>query len=265
MKYSRFELLVMGVGVCAVVGTTFATVSSANIGAEIVGQALILVALFGGLHYGRKGAVVSFCFATFVYAIVVFSSMSGQLAIALELFLFRAAVYGAIAFGAGELNTHLKYLFVKLEHPDYVDGITNLYNAAYFSKLLDNKINEFDSNGSKFSLASFTISDDLLAPLKNKVQRKLIKEIGSSVIRDNIRGVDEAARVDDTRFMLLFENTDLEGATIAANRVSGKIHAYLSHRGMDVVSEDTVRTEVLEYPPNRDDIERLAVGFSETT
>jgi hypothetical protein len=165
LKYSWFELLAMGVGICAVVGSSIATVSSANMVPEIVGQALILLALWGGLHYGRKGAVAAFLICTSVYAIVVFSFMSSQLSIALELFLFRTGIYGAVAFGAGELNAHLKYLFVRLEHPDYVDGITNLYNATYFSKLLDNKINEFDRYGLKFSLTSFTIKEDLFAPL----------------------------------------------------------------------------------------------------
>ena len=264
MKYSWFELLAMGVGICAVVGSSIATVSGANMVPEIVGQALILLALWGGLHYGRKGAVVAFLICTSVYAIVVFSFMSSQLSIALELFLFRTAIYGAVAFGAGELNAHLKYLFVKLENPDYVDGLTNLYNARYFSKLLNNKIIEFNDNGLKFSLASFTINDDLLAPLKKRVQNKLIKEIGNSVIRDNIRGVDEAARIDGTMFMLLFSNTNLEGARIVTNRVSGKIRGYLDRRGMDTNREDIVETEVLEYPPNRDAIEKLALRLSET-
>lgn len=264
MKYSRFELLAMGVGVCAVVGSSIATVSSTDMFPEIVGQALILLALWGGLHYGRKGAVVAFLICTSVYAIVVFSFMSSQLSIALELFLFRTAVYGAVAFGAGELNARLKYLFVKLENPDYVDGLTNLYNAGYFSKLLNNKIIEFNDNGLKFSLANLTINDDLLAPLKKRVRNKLIKEIGNSVIRDNIHGVDEAARINDTRFMLLFPDTNLEDARILTNRVSGKIRGYLDRHGMDTDREDTLDTEVLEYPRDKGAIEELAVNPSET-
>jgi hypothetical protein len=54
LKYSRFEILAMVVGVCAVVGTIFVTISSTNRAADVVGQAMIVVVLFGGLHYGRK-------------------------------------------------------------------------------------------------------------------------------------------------------------------------------------------------------------------
>ena len=264
MKYSWFELLAMCVAACAIVGTSIAIASGANMGPEIVGQVLILVALWGGLHYGRRGAVVSFIISTSIYAVFVFSFMSDQLSIALELFLFRAGVYGAVAFAAGELNAHLKYLFVKLEHHDYIDDVTNLYNAKYFAKLLENKISEFDRYGLKFSLASFTIREDLFSPLKQKAQNKLIKEIGNTVIRDNIRGVDEAAHTADNKFMLLFPNTNLDGAAIATGRVSGKIRGFLDRHGFDTDSEDTIETEILEYPPNRAAVEELAAGLSET-
>lgn len=265
MKYSWFELLAMGVGACAVVGTSLATVSGANMGPEIVGQVLILLALFGGLHYGRKGAVVCFLVSTSIYAIVAFSFMSGQLAIALELFLFRTGIYGAVAFAAGELNTHLKYLFVKLEHHDYVDDLTGLYNSKYFSKLLEKQIGEFDRYGSEFSMASFAIKEDLFSPLKDKVHNKLIRDIGNLAVRDNIRGVDEAARIAGTRFMVLFPKTNLEGAKIATNRVSGKIRSYLDSHGLSTEREETIKTEVLEYPPDKDAIEELFANLSEIT
>src|SRR5450830_697206 len=87
----------MGVGICTVVSTSIVTVAGTNMAPEIVGQALILVALFEGLHYGMKGAVVAFLISTSVYAVVAFSFMSGQLSIALELLLFRTGVYGVIA------------------------------------------------------------------------------------------------------------------------------------------------------------------------
>lgn len=265
MKYSWFELLAMSVGACAVVGTSLATVSGANMGPEVVGQVLILLALFGGLHYGRKGAVVCFLASTSIYAIVAFSFMSGQLAIALELFLFRTGIYGVVAFAAGELNTHLKYLFVKLEHHDYVDDLTGLYNSKYFSKLLEKQIGEFDRYGSEFSMASFAIKEDLFSPLKDKVHNKLIRDIGNTVIRNNIRGVDDAARIAGTLFMVLFPKTDLEGAKIATNRISGKIRSYLDSHGLSTEREETIKTEVLEYPPDKDTIEELFANLSETT
>ncbi len=262
MKYSRFEVLAMVVVALAVVGTIFATVSTSSRVADIVGQLMIVAVLFGGLHYGRKGALTSFLAATGFYAIFAFGFRGSiDAATALELFLIRTGIFAIVALVAGELNVRLKYLFIKLEHHDYVDSITNLYNSKYLAKLIDKYISEFDRYGSKFSLTSFNINPELLVPLKKKARLKLIKDLGNSVIRGNIRGADEAARVEGTRFSVLFPNTNRDGATCASIRVKGKITGYLDRHGLETDDEGTVETEILEYPRDKDALEVMAVNL----
>lgn len=264
MKYSRFEILAIGVVVLAVVGTIFATVSDSNRVADIVGQLMIVVVLFGGLHYGRRGALVSFLAATCFYAIFAFGFRDEiSLARALEFFLLRTGVFAVVAVVGGELNVRLKYLFVKLEHHDYVDNITNLYNSRYMAKLIDKHINEFDRYGYKFSMASFTVNPDLLRPLTKKAREKLVKDIGNSVIRGNIRGADEAARLEGTTFSVLLPNTDHDGAICASARVEGKINGYLDRQGLETEGEKAVGTEILEYPGDKDALEVMAVNLQD--
>jgi GGDEF domain-containing protein len=264
LKYTRFEILAMVVGICAVAGTIIATVSSSNTVADIVGQAMIIVVLFGGLHYGRKGAAISFVIATGFYAIFAFSAR-GSIGVgtATQIFILRTAVFAVVAIVAGELNVRLKYLFIKLEHHDYVDDITSLYNAKYLSKLIEKYISEFDRYGSKFSLTSFTVSDEMLAPMKKKARLKLIKDLGNSVIRGNIRGADEAARLDNTRFTVLFPNTNYDGATCASLRVKSKIAGYLDKHGLDAEDDGLIETEIIEYPRDKDAIELMAVNLQD--
>lgn len=265
MKYSKFELLAMVVGIGAVAGTIVATVSSTNWVADIVGQAMILLVLFGGLHYGRKGALMSFIIAVGVYAIVAFSfSTDIGRGTALELFLLRTAVFGVVAFVAGELNVRLKYLFIKLEHHDFVDDITSLYNAKYLAKLIEKYINEFDRYGSKFSITNITVNEDLLKPMKKKTRHKLIRDLGNSVIRGNIRGADEAARLAGTTFAVLFPNTNYDGATFATLRVKSKVTNYLDRHGLDTERDDSIETVILEYPKDRDTVEILGVNLQES-
>ncbi len=262
MKYSRFELLAMVVGVCAVLGTIAATVSSTNRAADIVGQAMIVLALFGGLHYGRRGAAISFVIATGVYAIVAFGfSSQMDTNTVVQLFILRVVVFGLVAFVAGELNVRLKYLFIKLEHHDYVDDVTSLYNAKYLAKLIEKYISEFDRYGSKFSLSSFTVNDEFLSPMKKKTRQRLIKDLGNSVIRGNIRGADEAARLAGTTFTVLFPNTNHDGATCASLRVKGKIANYLDRHGLDTEDEGLIQTDIVEYPRDKDAIEDMAVNL----
>ena len=262
MRYSRFELLALAVVFCAVVGTIFATVSSSNRVADIAGQLMILVVLFGGLHYGRKGALVSFLIATAVYAVFAFGFRGDiDLGTAFELFAIRVGVFAIVAFVAGELNVRLKYLFIKLEHHDYVDNITSLYNPRYLAKLIDKYISEFDRYGSKFSLTSFTIKPELLLPMKKKARQKLVRDLGNSVIRGNIRGADEAARIQGTTFTVLFPNTNFDGATCATTRIKGKIEGYLDRHGLETQDEETIEIEMLEYPRDKDTVEVMAADL----
>jgi GGDEF domain-containing protein len=262
LKYSRFEILAMVVGVCAVVGTIFVTISSTNRAADVVGQAMIVVVLFGGLHYGRKGALIAFLAATGIYAIVAFATSSNiGTGTAVQIFILRTIVFAIVAVVAGELNVRLKYLFIKLEHHDYVDDITSLYNSKYLAKLIEKYISEFDRYGSKFSITNFTLNEDKLSALKKKARVKLIRDLGNSVIRGNIRGADEAARLEGTTFSVLFPNTNYDGATCATMRVKSKISGYLDRHGLDTENDDIVNTEIIEYPKHKDTIELLAVNL----
>jgi len=259
LRYTRFEILALVVVICAVLGTIFVTVSSTNRVADIAGQALIVLALLGGLHYGRKGAVISFLLATGLYAVFAFS-FKGDIdtATAWQVFALRTAVFALVAFVGGELNVRLKYIFMKLEHQDYVDNLTSLYNGKYLSKLIDKHISEFDRYGAKFSLSSFIISDHLVTAMKKRAQQKMVKELGNSIIRGNIRGADEAARLEGMKFTVLFPNTDHDGAVCASTRIKGKIVGYLDKHGLDTEDERTILNEILEYPRDRANVEALA-------
>ncbi len=265
MKYSRFELLMMFVGLLVVLGTAFSLGrSNTSTVSEIIGQVLILVCLFAGLHYGRKGALIAFLASTAIYGIAVFTTLSSTLSPALWLFFVRMAVYFIVAFAGGELNVRLKYLFIKLEHHDYVDDVTSLYNSKYLSKLIEKYISEFDRYGSKFSITNFTIDDATLEKMKKKERQKLIKDLGNSVIRGNIRGADEAARIEGVKFSILFPNTNFDGATCASIRVKGKIINYLQKQGVPADEEDgALRSEVFEYPRDKDTIEAMSMNLAD--
>jgi GGDEF domain-containing protein len=255
----------MVVGACAVVATIFATATDSNRAADIVGQAMIVVVLFGGLHYGRRGALISFVCATGFYAIFAFgfSSPSIGLGTEVQIFVLRTVVFAIVALVAGELNVRLKYLFIKLEHHDYVDDITSLYNAKYLSKLIEKYISEFDRYGSKFSLSSFSVDESIMTPMKKKARVKLVKDLGNSIIRGNIRGADEAARLEGTKFTVLYPNTNFDGATCASLRVKGKIVGYLDRHGLETQSDEIVKAEIVEYPKDKDAIEMMAVNLQD--
>ena len=262
MKYSRFEILTMVVAACAVLGTALLIVRDNNLASEIVGQLLILVALFGGLHYGRRGAVAGFLVSVAVYGIVLFASGGNSAGAAAALFAVRVVIYGVVAFVAGELNHRYRYLFIKLEQYDYIDNLTSLYNSRYLSRLIERHMSEFDRYGAEFSLTSFTVDDRLISTLPKGDRNKLIKDLVDSIIRGNIRGADEAARVSTGKFTILFPNTDSDAATCATIRVKGKINDYMDSRDIGKDNGNPVVTEILEYPKDREVIEEISVDLA---
>lgn len=205
---------------------------------------------------------MGFLIATAVYGAVAFGIHANGYGSTAWMFLLRVVIYAVVAFVAAELNVRYRYLFVKLEHHDYVDDVTGLYNSRYLSKLIERQMSEFDRYGSEFSLTSFTVRDDLLSRLPRSARHRLVKELGNSVIRGNIRGADEAARVDGAKFTILFPNTDFDEATCATIRVKGKISSYIGNLGVQNDDGDSIVTEILEYPRDRDVIENLTVDLA---
>jgi GGDEF domain-containing protein len=262
LKYSRFEILAMGVAACAVLGTSLLLVRGRSLAPEIVGQLLVLVALFAGLHFGRRGAIAGFLASVAVYGILLFTISSSSTAKTGALFALRVVIYAIVAFVGGELHERYHYLFVKLEHHDYVDNTTSLYNSRYLSKLIERQMHEFDRYGAEFSLTSFMLDDNIWSRLSKGARGKLIKDLGNSVIKGNIRGADEAARVSTGKFTILFPNTDFGEATCATIRVKGKITSYMDNHGLDSENGNAITTEILEYPRDRDAIEELTVELS---
>lgn len=270
MKYSKFEILAMVVGIGAVISSILAPLATRHEIPqvyEIIGQSLIIVILFGGLQFGRKGAFVSWLACTGAYAIILFSLSTESIGTntAGELLALRAFVYALIGFIAGELNVRLKYLFTKLEHHDYVDDITSLYNAKYLVKLINRSLSEYDRYGHKFSICNIHINDETFATMKKSAYKKFLRELGNSIVRGNIRSADDAARADGAFFIVLFPNTNYEGANIATSRIKTKVENYLDRHGIETGKEGVVLTEVFEYPKHKENldliVEQLA-GYS---
>ncbi|MBN2168391.1 MAG: diguanylate cyclase [Actinobacteria bacterium] len=260
MKYSNFEILAMIVGAGAVASSIFAplaTSGSFSSAHEIVGQVLILLVLFCGLQYGRKGAAISALVSIAIYGIVIFSLSTKTIGTgtAAELLLLRSGIYILVGFIAGELNVRLKYLFAKLEHHDYVDDITSLYNTKYLAKLIERSLSEFDRYGHIFSISSIHVNEDIFCSMKKSAFNKVVRELGNSLIRGNIRSADEAARAGGAFFVILFPNTGFDGATIATTRIKGKVEGYLDRRGMETTNEDVILTEVFEYPKHKENLD----------
>jgi hypothetical protein len=109
--------------------------------------------------------------------------------------------------------------------------------------------------GTPFSLALIEMSSALTSELKPSRLRSLLKAIANH-IRNDVRLVDDVARLDDGRFVLLFSHTLREGGGVAAERVRSGVRDLLGAR------DESVTARVLGAPEDMVEIEDLVESLS---
>ncbi len=262
MRYSRFEALTLAIGAAAVIGTTIVMIMDSSGASEITGQLLILVLLFGGLHFGRKGALVSFASATLIYILVFFLTQGKLSAPNAVMILSRIILYGGVAFISGEVCHRFSPEFATFTSNGLIDSLTGLYNSRYIARSIEKAISQFDRYGMNFSITVFTFKNDVFKNLSKQEAQEVLKKIGGTIIESNIRIADEAARVNRKKFVILFPHTKFDDATYATIRVRSRIIEYLKELDMERAAEDWVQTEIYEYPKHSEVIETLSIELA---
>jgi len=220
VNYSRFELLTLGVGAVAVLGTVVSALQPTPDWVELAAQVLILVVLVGAVHWGRKGGLIGALAATLAYLLLRLPSIVkvGLEADILELVLIRFATFGLIGVVGGEICGRIKYFFARMENSLSIDESSRVYNQRFVCQLLSNKLAEATRYGTPFSIALIRIDASVTADLRPARQRSAVRAVADHM-RNDVRLVDDVGRLDDGRFVLVFPHTPKDGAQVAATRV----------------------------------------------
>lgn len=220
MKYSRFELLTIGVGAAAVLGTVTFALQPRPDWIELVAQLLLLVVLVGAVHWGRKGGLVAALGATLVYIVLRLQSVVsvGLEAEVLELILIRTAAFGIIGVIGGEICGRIKYFFARLDDSLSIDENSRVYNQRFLGQMLANSLASATRYGTRFSIAIIELAPHLTAELHPTRSRALVRSVASH-IRNDVRLIDDVGRLDDGRFVLVMPHTPKDGAQVAVSRV----------------------------------------------
>ncbi len=234
MKYSRFEWLALSVGAVSAAAAVLSAFRNGLLIEELIAQSLLLVVLVGAVHWGRKGGTVTAVLAVVVYVALRFPLLlrEGFSPDALGLVLIRMLTYGVVGIAGGALCGRVRYLLASLENASNLDECTQLFNERYVAGMVRSLVGEYERYRTTFSLVTLSLADsDHLSPAS-------LRAVANQV-RGDVRLVDDVARLDDGRFLLVLPHTGKAGAGIAAARVNAGVRRIL--RGPD----DATRVEIL--------------------
>jgi diguanylate cyclase (GGDEF)-like protein len=251
MRYRWFETIVLIVGGAAILGSILLSFGATLIVEEVIAQLLLFAVLVGAVHWGRNGGFIAASLASLVYIIlriplvVQTEGLSGDVAM---LILVRVLTFGLVGVVGGELCTRIKYVFAKLEDSSSIDDWSQVYNQRFITRALESSHGQFERYETAYSVVLIHLDPRLLQELRASKQKALVRAV-ANCIRNDIRLVDEAGRLEDGRFVVILPHTPGDGADVVADRLSKGVSDTLGAK------EDSITAQVLAAPQ---DITRLA-------
>jgi GGDEF domain-containing protein len=257
VKYSRFELLVLGVGVIAVAGTIAFSLTSRPDPVEVLAQLLLLVALTGAVHWGRSGGMVAAVGAFLIYLLARMPLIlaTGWSTGTVELVLVHGVTYGFIGIVGGELCGRLKYFFARSSESPSIDECSRVYNQQFMTKLLATALGSFERYQAPFSVIVLRLAPAVTSELRVRKASSLVRAVASH-LRNDVRMIDDVGHLDDGSFMLLLPHTPKTGAMVAAERVRAGV------RDIVGAKDESVTVEVMGAAEDTDDLRTMLSGLA---
>jgi hypothetical protein len=229
MNPRRFEQLVIGAGAVTVVGSVLISVASNGWPGwpNLISQLLLLPVLIVAVHRGRKAGLLAALVASALLVVLklpILSSPDGITAADLVMIVFTIAAYGLVGIVGGDLCGRVKYFFARYDESATIDDWSHVYNQRTAAALLSGARERYSRYGEVFSVV-------LIAPAPSHSdatptrQRAVVRAV-ANYLRGDVRMVDEVARLDDGRFMVILPHTRREGAAVVTTRLTeGVRHA----------------------------------------
>jgi GGDEF domain-containing protein len=220
MEYRRFERLVVGGTAALVCISLAASVASGGVDlAEVIGQLAIVAVMFAAVHWGRRAGTYAALAACLLYlALRLPMIATGLTPQAFLLMVTRFAGYCLVGIVGGEVFGRVKYLFVGSDGTSVIDDWSRVYNQAYASHAIEQAIARHQRYGEPFSLVVVVLDPTLTGTQRPQKLRGLVRTV-ASFIRDDVRMVDDVARLNDGRFAVLLPHTPGSAAPIVAERL----------------------------------------------
>lgn len=258
MNYRSFERLVIGAGVVTVLGSMMISVAANGWPGwvSIVSQLLLLPVLIVAVHYGRRPGLIAAVVASAAFIameIPTLSETGGPPTPDLVMIAYTISAYGLVGIVGGDICGRVKYFFGRYGESATVDDWSHVFNQRKASELVENARGRFTRYGEPFSVVVIAPASSLFAGLRPTRQRSMVRAAANH-IRGDVRMVDEVARLDDGRFLVVLPHTALEGGLVVTERLADGVRATLG------ASDDSVTARC--FSAEEDELELASLAAS---
>jgi diguanylate cyclase (GGDEF)-like protein len=146
-------------------------------------------------------------------------------------------------------------IYERTERSALTDGLTGLYNHAYFIQALKREVLRARRHDLKLSLAMFDLDDfKKVNDTRGHLEGDHVLVRSAAVIRESLREIDTAARYGGEEFAVLLPETSRAGAHVVADRIRQRIEERFLSRGS---VKQTISGGVSTYPEDATSAEDL--------
>ena len=224
MNYGRFERLVIGAGAVTILGGV--AISLANNGwqgwSALISQLLLLPVLIVAVHYGRKAGLFAALLASAVFVILKVPALSAPRGVPsadVAMIAFSILAFGLVGIVGGDICGRVKYFFGRYDLSTTIDDWSRVFNQRKAAELIENARERFSRYSEPFSVIVIEQAPTLLAGLRPTRQRAIVRAVANH-LRGDVRMVDEVARLDDGRFLVVLPHTSREGGLVVSERLA---------------------------------------------
>jgi hypothetical protein len=263
MSYRTFERLVIGAGMVTVVASVLISLASNGWSGwpNLVSQLLLLPVLVVAVHYGRKAGLLAALVASAIFVTLQTPALSvpgGVPTSELVMVAFTIAAYGLVGIVGGDICGRVKYFFSRYDKSATIDDWSLVYNQQRAFRLIVKAQGRFSRYGEPFSVILITTAPSLLSGLRPTRQRAIVRSVASH-IRGDVRMIDEVARLDDGRFLVILPHTPRAGGLVVSERLLEGVRRTLG------AQDDLVSARCLSAEEDGLDIDSLQASISRET
>jgi len=224
MKYTQFEQLVIGAGAVTIAATVVVSLAGNGLSdwPSLIAQLMLLPVLIVAVHYGRKAGLLAALLASAVFIVLQIPALSAPEGLSpseVGLIAFSIAAFGLVGIVGGDLCGRVKYVFARYNQSESIDDWSHVYNQRRAAELLASARERFARYGEPFSVVVIAQTPSPDADPRPTRRRALVRAVADH-LRGDIRMVDEVARLDDGRFLVILPHTDRQGGVIVAERLT---------------------------------------------